>query len=316
MHHNQLKSRKVYTLGETVLDIVADGGYSFQAVPGGSVLNASVSLSRMGVDVNLISEFGADKAGNLIDEFLKANAVQTGFCTRYKNHKTSIALAFLDSSKKASYSFYHDSPEKSDEILLPVFQKEDILLFGSFYSVKPNRRDLLLKVLHKAVEARSVIYYDLNIRKVHSNDFDKLMISFLDNISVATIVKGSDEDFMNLFGLSDPAAVYEKVSQHCKILILTRGSKPAQVFTPEYSRIYTVPEIEPVSTIGAGDSFNAGFIYGLVTSGISTDNIADIPVAELDRLAACGIAFATETCLSTQNYIKGNFEPDFWKKYI
>jgi fructokinase len=270
----------------------------------------------MGVDINLVSEFGVDIAGNLINEFLKTNSVSTELCIRHPHHKTSLALAFLDSDKKASYTFYHDSPDKITEMVIPEFQQNDILLFGSFYAVKPNRRDFILKVLQKAVEARSVIYYDLNIRKAHQGELDTLMNSYLNNISVATIVKGSDEDFYTLFGLTDPIAIYEKLRLYCSILIITSGSKPMQVFLPAFHKTYNVPEIVPLSTIGAGDNFNAGFIYGIVTTSYSTNQLAGLLVNEIDRMAGSGLAFATETCMSAENYITGILEPDFWKKYI
>jgi fructokinase len=309
-------NRKVYALGETVLDMVSDGGFSFNAIPGGSVLNASVSLGRMGIDVNLISEFGDDNAGKLIDDFLKTNAVDTGYSLRHSNRKTSLALAFLDNARNATYSFYHDSPEKLDASNIPAFQNNDVLLFGSFYAVNPNRREFLLKIMQKATEARSLIYYDLNIRKAHSGNMEVLMSSFLNNIAISTIVKGSDEDFYNLFSLTNPESIYEKVNAYCKILIITYGSEPVKVFTPEYTRTFKVPEIVPVSTIGAGDNFNAGFLYGIVTSGTRIENISKVSVSDLDRMIGCGLAFATETCLSSENYISGNFQPDFWKKYI
>ena len=316
MPDNHPNDRKVYALGETVLDLVSDGGYTMRVIPGGSVLNASVSLGRMGIEVHLLSEFGVDQAGDIIDDFLKNNNVHTDFCIRHPENKTSLALAFLDNNKNASYTFYHDSPEHLPAVNIPDFGSKDILLFGSFYAVKPNRRDFLYKIHQKALEADSLIYYDLNIRKSHADQMELLMPSFLKNIAITTIVKGSDEDFLNLFSLSDPVAAYEKVSSYCKILIFTNGSKPVQVFTPKFSRTYNVPEITPVSTIGAGDNFNAGFIYGLVTSGIDEKNIAEISTDELDRMVACGLAFATETCLSAENYIPGKFEPDFWKRYI
>jgi fructokinase len=321
-HHTE---RRVYAIGETVLDLVSmpaqrtqegNSGFTFQAVPGGSVLNASVSLGRMGLEVHLLSEFGGDKAGNLIDEFLKNNAVRTSYLIRHPEHNTSLALAFLDIDRNASYTFYHDSPGQLQEINIPDFQKNDILLFGSFYSVKPSRRDFLLKVLRKAVDAKSFLYYDLNIRKAHTGEMETLMPSYLNNITVSTVVKGSDEDFYNLLGITDPEIVYEKMSRYCKNLIITSGSGPVQVYTPNIYKTYPVPEIKPVSTIGAGDNFNAGFIYGLATSAIDSNNISGISVSYLDRMIGCGLAFATEACLSSDNYIKGNLEPDFWKKYI
>ncbi len=316
MTDNLKNNRVVYALGETVLDLVSNGDFSLHAVPGGSVLNASVSLGRMGNAVYLISEFGDDRAGDLIDDFLKSNAVKTDYCIRNIHRKTSLALAFLDKAKNASYSFYHDTPEKLQVTHIPVFSKEDILLFGSFYAVKPERREFILSVLRCAVEAKSIIYYDLNIRKSHSADLDALMPSYLNNISVATIVKGSDEDFRTIFGISDPEKVYEKIRHYCNMLIITAGGKPLHIFTPGFVKTYKIPAITPVSTIGAGDNFNAGFIYGISTIEFSSKQIENITVAQMDRIIGCGLAFATEACLSPENYVKGNSEPDFWMKYI
>jgi len=310
------KNRLVYTLGETLLDMVSDGGIAFRALPGGSVLNTSVSLGRMGIDVSLISEYGYDQPGCLIHDFLHLNSVKTSFCFRYKTNKTALALAFLDNKKNAKYSFYHDYPETTPEYTLPVFCKDDILLFGSSFSVKPSRRNLVLKMLQEAVKVKMIVYYDLNIRKTINKDIDTLMPDYMNNMAVTTVVKGSDEDFCHLFGINDSVAIYEKVKPFCKILIITKGVKPLEIFTPLLHKTYSIPAIDPVSTIGAGDNFNAGFIYGLSTSGIEAANIAGISENELDRLVGCGLAFASETCLSAENYISRNFDPGLWRNYI
>jgi len=310
------KNRKVFALGETVLDLVSCDGLLFNAIPGGSMLNASVSLGRMGIDVEFISEFGADKVGDQIRDFLLQNSVKTTYSSIHFAHKTSLALAFLDKDKNASYSFYHDLPEVMTNAEIPEFQNDDILLFGSFYAVKPNRREYVLRILKKAVEAKATIYYDLNIRKAHSSEMDILEPSFLNNMAVSTIIKGSDEDFFHLFGLSNLEEIYKKTNPYCRNLIITCGAKPMHIFTPDFSKRYNIKTIEPISTIGAGDNFNAGFIFGLATMASTTKNSIDVSTVEIDRIVGCGLAFASETCLSSENYISGNFETDFWKKYI
>ncbi len=312
----QQNNRVVYAMGETVLDLVSDGGYTMKVIPGGSVLNASVSLGRMGTEIFLLSEFGGDKAGDLIEVFLTQNKVHTDFCIRSTAHKTSLALAFMDEFKKASYSFYIDSPEKLVHNSLPGFTKDDFLLFGSFYSVKSDRKDFVLETLSKAVKANATIYYDLNFRSSHAGELESLLPVYMNNISASTIVKGSDEDFYNLFRLTDPAEIYDFIKPYCKVLIITRGSEPLYVLTPTYIKTYKVPSIRPVSTIGAGDNFNAGFIFGLSRTSIRSDSIESISETDLDRITGCGLAFATETCLSEDNYVRGNFDADFWKKYI
>ena len=67
-----------------------------------------------------------DKAGGLIEGFLRENRVQIDFCIRHPLHKTSLALAFIDADKNATYSFYLDHPENLDQTEVPYFKKEDI----------------------------------------------------------------------------------------------------------------------------------------------------------------------------------------------
>ena len=78
---------------------------------------------------------------------------------------------------------------------------------------------------------------------------------------LASVVRGSMEDFDYLFGLQDPDAIYERVRPLCSTLILTDGARSIRVYTPEGCETYPVVQIPTVSTVGAGDNFNAGYIY-------------------------------------------------------
>ena len=82
-----------------------------------------------------------------------------------------------------------------------------------------------------------------------------------ENMRFASIVRGSMEDFEYLFGLQDADAIYERVGQYCKTLILTDGARSIRVYTSDGCETYPVAQIETVSTVGAGDNFNAGYIY-------------------------------------------------------
>ena len=65
--------------------------------------------------------------------------------------------------------------------------------------------------------------------------------------------------------------------------------------------------IVPVSTIGAGDNFNAGLIYGLVEQNILLDNLGRLTHDEWSELIGYAIEFGTEACMSTENYVSKNF---------
>ena len=106
--------RKVIGLGETVLDIVFRNGQPTAAVPGGSTFNSMVSIGRCGIPADFLSEFGDDKVGNMIKDFMVANGVNPDYVNMLKS-KTPLSLAFLDEKNDASYIFYRDAAEEKSE---------------------------------------------------------------------------------------------------------------------------------------------------------------------------------------------------------
>ena len=75
--------RKIFGIGETVLDVIFKEGQPQAAKAGGSVLNSVVSMGRIGLPVSFISEYGADDVGDIIDSFLNMNGVNTSSVHRY-----------------------------------------------------------------------------------------------------------------------------------------------------------------------------------------------------------------------------------------
>ena len=102
--------RKVFGIGETILDIIFRNDQPQKAVPGGSVFNGLISLGRLNVPVSFISELGNDRVGDMIRDFMKDNHITTEFVDRFPDGKSPISLAFLDDDKNANYIFYKDYP--------------------------------------------------------------------------------------------------------------------------------------------------------------------------------------------------------------
>ena len=141
--------RKIYTIGETVLDILFSKNQPFTAKAGGACLNTAVSLGRLGLPVQFIGEFGLDEVGNFIDNFLKENNVNTDSVYRYYDGKSALALAFLNENNDASYDFYKIYPEKRLNIEFPEIHQDDIVLFGSFYAITPEVRKKLIHFIQQ-----------------------------------------------------------------------------------------------------------------------------------------------------------------------
>ena len=74
------------------------------------------------------------------------------------------------------------------------------------------------------------------------------------------------------------------------------------------SKEYPVPPTETVSTIGAGDNFNAGFVYGLIRYGFTRADIeAGLTEQQWDQLLASAQAFSANCCRSLNNSIDDDF---------
>ena len=117
------------------------------------------------------------------------------------------------------------------------------------------------KMLRGARAAGAWLYYDVNFRKNHIAELPEVMPNIEENMRLADVVRGSTEDFEYLYGLRDGTAIYERVRRYCPTLILTDGARPIRLYSPEGCESYPVERIVTVSTIGAGDNFNAGYIY-------------------------------------------------------
>ena len=246
------------------MDILFKDDQPLKAIPGGSTFNSIVSLGRAGVPCAMVTEAGCDHVGDLICRFLQDNGVSTDYVCRHEQVKSHVSLAFLDEHNDAQYVFYKDHASVSLDGKLPEMSKDDVALFGSFFAINPAIRSVVVGLLRAAREVGAWLYYDVNFRKPHITDLPNVMSNIEENMSLADVVRGSMEDFGYLYGLHDGDAIYERVNPLCGTLILTDGACSIRVYMPDGCETYPVQAIETISTVGAGDNFNAGYIYAML----------------------------------------------------
>ncbi len=293
--------QKVYIIGETTFDIIFKNGQPKQARVGGSQLNTCVSLGRLGIPVDFITKFGNDKVGDIASRFLKENNISDKHVTRYHGN-SRVALAFLDEENNADYTFFR--PENQQSLNLPVPKENDIILFGSSFAVKDEGRDDFLDYLSKASQNGAIIVYDPNFRKSNIKEKEKLRKKIEQNIALSDIIKGSDEDFINIYGANNVYDAWKMLAEIKQIpLVYTANKEGVQVKTKSFEKKYKVPTIKPVSTIGAGDTFSAGLIYELFRAEIKKDNVNDITEQLWDNIIQTAVRFAQHVCLHYDNYL-------------
>jgi fructokinase len=303
LQKKHVMTRTVYTIGETVYDIIFQDGGIKAGKAGGSMLNASVSLGRLGLNVSFISEVGHDELGDLITGFLQFNKVSTEYIDHFTGGKTPVALAFLDNRSDAKYSFYKSYPEQRLQQKMPVVSKNDIVLFGSFFSISPAVRKPVLKFIRQARSAGAIIIYDPNIRSPHKNELPVLLPMIFENFALADIVRASHEDFETIFDIKNATEAFDLTKNHGDAaLIFTRGGGEITLFSDGYAIDFAVPKIRVVSTIGAGDSFNAGLVLSLIRQKISRSGLKTMSEQQWQHVIETGTKLSSQVCQSFDNY--------------
>ena len=299
-------TRKVIGVGEAILDILFRDGQPVAAVPGGSSFNSIISVGRAGVPCTFVGYTGADIVGQQTEDFLRSNGVGTDYFQLRQGEKSAISLAFLGENNDATYLFYKESPHVASSWTLPEIERGDVLLFGSYYAACTGMRPLIMQLQERAAQSGAIVYYDLNFRRNHSNELEALRPAIIQNFRQSTIVRGSTEDLDVIYASRDARDIYKMyISQYCPFFICTAGAEQITVCTPAGCYDFQAPPItDVVSTVGAGDSFNAGFACALIWEGFMLEDLPNLGRDAWQRLISTACRFAGETCRSTENYIK------------
>jgi fructokinase len=299
--------KKIYAIGEALVDIIFRQGQPQFAKAGGSMLNTVVSLGRIGLPVSFISEYGKDDAGNLIDTFLKENGVNTDSVCHFINGNTALALAFLNEKNDANYTFYKDYPQNRLDMTFPDIDQDDIFLYGSIYSITQEIRDKFFKLIKTARVNDALLIYDPNIRKAHLAEMESHKPLITENIQCADLIRGSDEDFHNIFGANNADEAWEAIRNDCQCMVYTANTEGVSIRTTSFSGSFPVKKISPVSTIGAGDNFNAGLITSFHHLNLKGKDLPMIEKKEWEIIISTAVEFASNVCMSYDNYIDRAF---------
>lgn len=306
--------RKIIGIGETILDIIFKNNQPTAAIPGGSVFNGMITLGRLNVPAFFISETGNDKVGKIIKDFMEDSNLSTQYVDTFPDGKSPVSLAFLNDANDAEYIFYKDYPSQRLDNAFPRIEADDIVIFGSFYALNPLLRPKMMDLLQEANDRKAIVYYDINFRQSHANEALRLSSTFIENFEFADIIRGSEDDFRYLYNLNDVDKIYkDKIQFYSPYFIYTAAGNGVDVRAQKFSKHYPVQAITTVSTVGAGDSFNAGILFGLLRYRVHRSDLPSLTERDWDNIIQCGLDFAAEVCQSYDNYISKDFADNYRK---
>ncbi|MEO9465567.1 carbohydrate kinase family protein [Sulfitobacter pontiacus] len=263
--------------GEALIDMVAapslDGPDGFVPHSGGAVFNTAIALGRLGARAGMLTGLSRDMFGDQLADALKASDVDTTHIIR-SDRPSTLAFVKLEDGQ-ASYSFFdensagrmiraEDMPELTSDITA--------LFFGGISLASDPSASAYAALLDRQGGSRAVMI-DPNIRPLFITDAEGYRRRMAAMISQADIVKVSDEDlnWLNPAPLTQAEKISAMLDTGPSVVIVTQGAEGAIATLSDGTSI-AVPAVKTnvVDTIGAGDTFNAGFLAKLSDLGLLT----------------------------------------------
>ena len=276
----------VLVIGESLMDVVSSPTGLVEHA-GGSPMNVSVGLARLGCPVQLLTQIGSDERGTVIADYLAAAGVPLVPGSVVEG-PTSTATATLDASGSASYEFLIDWSLG----FVSDLPDSSIVHTGSIAAFLEPGASQLETLLESAAVRQAIITFDPNIRPsiIGSKTESLAVVERL--AALATVVKVSDEDALWLFGELTPGEVLDRLlSIGATLAIVTLGASGAVLATAQNRATIPGRRVAVADTIGAGDSFMSAVVQrvsALLVSGVDATAIVDGSALGVSALVGIG----------------------------
>lgn len=231
---------------------------------GGDALNEAVVLSRMGKRVELVTKVGNDEAGRRVFDYIKENHINMDKITVEDGLTTGMNIVLIDDKGERNFL---TNPQGSlrklsaEDVLPHIDEMADIVSFASIF-VSPLLDIAVMENLFREIKKKSgrILAADMTKAKCGEKLEDlKKILPYIDyifpNHEEITLLTGETDPLMNARLLVDAGV---------KCAVIKCGAKGCLIHTKEET--YEIPAYSVenvVDTTGAGDSFAAGFLYGL-----------------------------------------------------
>ncbi|WP_347886954.1 carbohydrate kinase [Pseudarthrobacter sp. CC12] len=277
-------------IGEGLVDVVQRAS-GIEAHVGGSPLNVAVGLARLDHPVQFIGRYGRDAYGDSVAAHLRASSVMLPMPP--DELPTSVATALIDDDGAATYTFdlAWELPHLADRLGF-MLQGTTLLHTGSIATMlAPGATEVLAAVEYAHPSA--TISFDPNCRPSIITDVDFARRQAEKFVTLSDVVKASDEDLAWLYPGQDVLDSARKWlalggEEGPAMVVVTRGADGPWGVCRAGEAAIPAPRVEVADTVGAGDSFMAALLSGLVDRELdgaqNRQDLRDLPVEGLSEL--------------------------------
>ena len=229
---------------------------------GGSCPNTVITLSALGVETTLAGKVGTDEYGTIYRDRLQALGVHDNLAVSQANVTgSSIILITPDSERTMNTYLGANRDFCPDDVIESEVAKADFFQFTGYMWDTQNQMEAIRKTLDIARRNNVVVSFDIADPFAVGRYHD----AFLELIEKhCDIVFANKEEARMLFDNYDPYECCKSMGKLCETAVVKNGKKGS--FISHRRRIYEIPvqgPETPVDTTGAGDTYAAGFLYGL-----------------------------------------------------
>ena len=264
---------KIAILGEALIDFKSTGPLEFKGFIGGSSLNVATACSRLGQDTAFLGQVSQDMFGARLLEHMSANGIDSNLVLRSEAPTT---LAFVEERNgQAHFSFIGNKAADTlyDPQPRPVLPGDvKFMQFGSISLLNDPTSTSITEVIGKhrsSLNHNVTVVFDPNCRPALTPDLDGYRRKLKTWLRLAHLVKVSDQDL----GWLEPdrplhEVAYDWIAQGPTVVIITRGEHGSVLYRNNHAPLEVpTPKVQVVDTVGAGDTYTAGLMVGLLEHG-------------------------------------------------
>ena len=262
---------EVLVIGEAIADFLPtdEEARGFQCVLGGSGYNTALALARLGLRPSYAWSLSNDVLGQRFSKAAAAEGIDVSR-GRISDRPTPVAIVRPSAASHGAMFALHLAGTAHEDVPdlpsgLPVGISH---VHAASFAVTAGAAAMPCLALMQDAKAQATSSYDPNIRASCLPPHAEAMVLIEERVAASTMAKASVEDFGWMYPhLAPHEAMQRWLALGCSIAVMTRGAKGAVAMTMVQTVEVPAPLTSIVDTVGAGDTFTAGFLAGMARDG-------------------------------------------------
>lgn len=296
----------VVALGEILIDFAQEkldgSGYPTMAAhPGGAPANFLAAAKKDGLKAAVIGKVGNDAFGRLLVNTLQEAGIGTENVLVDDSVFTTLAFVTFSDQGDRSFSFARkpgaDTCIRPEEIDFSLIDGCRDFHFGTLSLTSEPAISATYHAVDYAKQAGKLISFDPNLREPLWADLEDAKKAMTYGLSVADIVKISDNEVEFLFGVSpeEGASLLFEKYPNLKLAFVTCGAQGSIYKNAKAcGKVTSLPGVSPIDTTGAGDIFGGTALAEVLKSGKAPSDLTDCDLVQIVRMATAAAGLSTE----------------------